>query len=225
LFETLYKAEKPLASVYEALFTLNSQKDVNKAMEYLEEGRKAYPDDNSLLFAEINFYLSTGKLDVLTDKLKTAIAKEPDNITVYTTLANVYDQLNQKERSAGNIAKADDYFNLALDYYSQAIVKNPKNFDANYGSGALYYNKAASMTSRLNEVSNDFTSAGTKKFNAIKAEMDGYFKQALPYFLKAESIEPKDQNTMIALKEIYAREGNLEKSIEYKSKIEKSGGN
>lgn len=225
LFEKLSAANYPQALVYEALFTVTAEKDEAKAMEILEKGRKLLPDDNSLLFAEINHYLKVGKLNILTDKLKAAIAKEPNNISVYTTLGNVYDQLNQKERGEGNMAKADEYFGLAYDYYKQALEKDPKSFDAVYSQGALYYNKAASMTSKLNELGNDYSSAGTKKYNAIKAEMDGYFKEALPYFLKAEGLNPKDLNTMIALKEIYAREGNLEKSGEYKGKIDALSGN
>lgn len=225
LFETLYKNGGAQALVYEALFNISVEgENVEKAMEYLEAGRKAYPDENGLLFAEINYYLKVGKLDILTDKLKAAIAKEPDNLSVYTTLGNVYDQLNQKERTAGDLVKADEYFNLAFDYYSQALAKDPKNFDATYSQGALYYNKAASMTAKLNELGNDYSSAGTKKYNALKTEMDDYFKQALPYFLKAEELDPKDQNTMIALKEIYAREGQLDKAAEYKTKLESLGG-
>ena len=223
LFEKLYKAGNAQPLVYEALFNMASEKDITKAMEFLDAGRKANPDDNGLLFAEINYYLKVGQLDVLTDKLKAAIAKEPDNVSVYTTLGNVYDQLNQKERAAGNIEKADEYFSSAFDYFTQALAKDPKNFDATYSQGALYYNKAASMTAKLNELGNDYSSAGTKKYNAIKAEMDGYFKEALPYFLKAEELDPKDQNTMIALKEIYAREGQLDKSAEYKAKLEALG--
>ncbi len=220
LFEELYNAGKAQPLVYEALFTSNADKDIDKAMKILEAGRAANPDDNGLLFAEINYYLKAGKLEVLTDKLKAAIAKEPDNVSVYNTLGNVYDQLNQKERAANNIEKAEEYFKLAFSYFEQALAKDPKNFDAVYSQGALYYNKAASMTAKLNELSNDYSSAGTKKYNAIKAEMDGIFKQALPYFLKAEQADPKDQNTMIALKEIYAREGDLEKSAIYKEKLE-----
>jgi len=261
LFEQLYKAGNAQPLVYEALFNMASEKDITKAMEYLEAGRKANPDDNGLLFAEINYYLKAGQLDVLTDKLKAAIAKEPDNVSVYTTLGNVYDQLNQKERASATpiymigtnggcfkvkpdgkkedvdkkfcesdlmridsiIKKADEYFNSAYDYFSQALAKDPKNFDARYSQGALYYNKAASMTTKLNELGSDYSSAGTKKYNAIKAEMDDYFIQALPYFLKAEELDPKDLNTMIALKEIYAREGQLDKSAEYKAKIEALG--
>lgn len=220
LFEQLYAIGKAQPLVYEALFTHYSEKDINKAMQYLEAGRAANPDDNGLLFAEINYYLKQGKLDVLTDKLKAAIAKEPDNVSVYNTLGNVYDQLNQKERTAGNVEKAEEYFKLAYSYFEQALAKDPKNFDAVYSQGALYYNKAASMTAKLNELGNDFSSAGTKKYNAIKAEMDEEFKKALPYFLKAEELDPKDQNTMIALKEIFAREGDLEKSAKYKEKLD-----
>ena len=130
------------------------------------------------------------------------------------------DKLNQKERAAGNAEKAEEYFKLAYSYFEQVLSKDPKNFDAVYSQGALYYNKAASMTAKLNELSNDFSSAGTKKYNAIKAEMDAEFKKALPYFLKSEELEPKDMNTMIALKEIYAREGELDKSSKYKEKID-----
>jgi hypothetical protein len=50
--------------------------------------------------------------------------------------------------------------------------------------------------------------------------MDSYFSQAMPYFLKAEGIDGSDLNTLIALKEIYARSNEMEKVGEYKAKIE-----
>ncbi len=222
IFTKLYNMGSKETLVYEALFTMTSDKNEAKALEYLEAGRKLNPDDSGLLFAEINYYLRAGKLNELTDKLKAAIAKEPDNVSVYSTLGNVYDQLNQKEREAGNIAEADKYFDEAFSYFNQALSKDANNFDATYSLGALYYNKAAGMTSKLNELSNDFSSAGTNKYNVLKDEMDGYFKKALPYFQTAETIDPKDKNTMIALREIYARMGDLEKAGQYKTKIEEN---
>jgi tetratricopeptide (TPR) repeat protein len=217
-FQKLYDAGKAQPLVYEALFTLNADKDEAKAMTILDAGRKVNPDDSGLLFAEINHYLKTNKLDILVNKLKAAIAKEPNNVSVYSTLGNVFDQLNQKENAAGNSAKADEYFTQAFDYYNQARKIDPKNFDAVYSQGQLYYNKAAGMTTKINELSNDYSSAGTKKYNALKAEMDGYFLKALPFFLEAEKIDATDINTMIALKEIY-------KASEYKAKIEKANKN
>ena len=156
------------------------------------------------------------------DKLKKAIAAEPTNVSVYNTLGSVYDQLNQKERSADNTSKADEYFNNALDYYNQAIGIDPANFDAVYSQGALYYNKAAGMTAKLNEYANDFSSEGTKKYNKLKEEMDATFKSALPFFQKAETLNPSDTNTMIALKEIFARMCDFEKSNMYKEKLDQN---
>ena len=51
--------------------------------------------------------------------------------------------------------------------------------------------------------------------------MGAIFDQALPYLEKAEKIDPSDKNTIIALKEIYARKGNFEKSNLYKARLEK----
>ncbi|MDF1696337.1 MAG: hypothetical protein P1U56_10910 [Saprospiraceae bacterium] len=206
--------------VYEALYNIYSKTDATKAVSYLNKGREMFPDDTGLLFAEINYYLVEGKLEVLIDKLKAAQAKEPDNVTIVTTLGNVFDQLNVQERTAGNFDKADEYFAEAFKYYGEAIAKDPSNFDAVYSQGALYYNKAASYTDRINELANDFSAAGTKKYNDLKAEMDGFFDEAMPFFLKANEMKPDDLNTLIALKEIHARKDQLDVANEYKAKIE-----
>ncbi len=223
LLTEMYNAKSDKPIVYQVLFNIKAKTDEAEALKVLEQGRQKFPDDSSLLFDEINYYLGKGKLDILVDKLKMAIAKEPNNVTVYNTLGNVYDQLVAKERTAGNASKVKEYFDAAFDYYNQATKIDPKNFDSAYSLGALYYNKAAGYTAELNKLSNDYSKDGTKKYNALKAEMDGVFDQALPYFLKAEGLDAKDTNTMIALKEIYARKGNLEKAAEYKKKLEAAG--
>lgn len=224
--EQLYQANYDNALVYQALFEIKSEMGDANAVKYLEEGRQKYPDETGLLFSEINYYLRNNKLDVLIDKLKLAIEAEPNNISVYATLGNVYDQLMQSERADGNIDKSSEYFDEALDYYNQALKIDPNNFDVNYSLGALYYNKAASLIVELNKLSDDFSNEGTKKYNAIQKEMDELFEQGLPYFKKAESINPNDINTLVALREIYARKGELNTSNEFKERIEAlQGGN
>jgi hypothetical protein len=219
LFQKLYDMGGAQPLVYEALFNMIVDKDEAKAMSILDAGRKANPDDSGLLFAEINYYLRVNKLDILVNKLKDAIAKEPNNVSVYTTLGNVYDQLNQAERKTGS-TKADEYFNEAFSYYDQALKIDSKNFDATYSKGQLYYNKAASMVDSLNKLADDFSPAGTKKYNAYKAEMDALFDKALPFFLDAEKLDAKDMNTLVAIKEIYARSNKMTESSAYKAKIE-----
>src|SRR5690606_4134777 len=111
--------------------------DVNAAYQYLKAGREKYPDEVSLLFAEINHFLKIGKLDELINKLKMAIDKEPDNVSLYITMGSVFDKLYQNEFEAGHAEKAAEYFDGALEYYNKTLEKNPKEFGAQYGIGAL----------------------------------------------------------------------------------------
>ncbi|MFZ1791423.1 MAG: hypothetical protein WAT92_24060, partial [Saprospiraceae bacterium] len=113
----------------------------------------------------------------------------------------------------------------ALKYYEMVMEKDPTNFDAPYNIGAFYYNSAAKMADRVNGFAQDYSAAGTKKYNAAKAEMAAMFEKALPYFLKSEAINPKDPNTLIALKEIYVRIGQMDKSKEYQTRYEALGKN
>lgn len=209
------------ALAYDAMYKINSATDEEKALKYLSDGRVAFPDDTGLLFAEINHYLKAGKLEALISKLKSAIEKEPNNVSVYVTMGNVFDQLQVKATENNEPEKATEYFNSALDYYNQALARDEKNFDAIYSIGTLYYNKAANMTTKINEYANDFSKEGMAKYDAAKAEMDATFVQSLPHFEKAIALKGNDLNTLLALKEIYARQDNLEKSEEMKVKIEK----
>lgn len=225
-YNDLYAKGNAKAGIYDGLYNLKSEVgDEAGAEKILEEGRAKHPDDSGLLFAEINLYLKKGKLDDLTGRLKQAIAKEPNNINLYVTLGNVYDNLYQTMSKEKNEAKADEYFEEAKKYYQQAMEKDPKNADAVYSLGALYYNKAAVRTQELNSMPEDYSSEGLKKLKAYKDEVMGLFDKALPYFQKAESLSPNDLNTLIALSEIYARKED-ELSLEFKKRLDtvKDGG-
>ena len=219
-FEKLYSNGYDKPTMYEALYTLNAASDLNAAYKYLDAGRQKHPDDASLLFAEINHFLRLGRLDELTGKLKMAIEKEPTNLSLYTTLGNVYDNLYQMENEAGNLQKANDYFSYALKYYNDALARDAKYFDAIYSIGALYYNKAATKAREMQALSNDFSSEGLKKYEYKKVEVSAEFDSALPYFKKAESINPNDVNTLVALKEIFARKDDLPTSDEFKKRLQ-----
>lgn len=221
--EKLYAEGDADPFVYEALFNMSLENDEAAAAKYLEEGRAAHPTDQAMMFAEINYFLKKGEIEGLVTKLEKAAEMEPDNMSVAVTLGSVYDQLSVASKEAGDAAKAGQYFDKAKATYESVIAKEPKNFEATYSLGALYYNKAAAMTDDLNKLADDYSKAGTAKYNDLKKEMDDLFNVAKPYFLSAEGINPADGNTLIALKEIYARNNELEKSKEYKAKYEALG--
>ena len=225
LYEQLYKKGTDKPEVYSGIYKAKlSAKDTAAAEMILKEGRQKFPEDATLLFDEINSYLVKGKLSELTTSLKSAIAKEPNNVGLYVTLGNVYDNLYQRELTAKNDAKAKENFDQALQYYTEAAKVDPKNADAVYATGALYYNKAALLTQELNALPEDFSAAGMKKYNDLKSKIGDLFNTALPYFKKAESLDPNDQNTLIALSEIFARQDELELMKEFKTRLEKVRG-
>jgi tetratricopeptide (TPR) repeat protein len=220
LLKEMYNNKTDKSFVYQVLHELTLESNPAEAEKYLTEGRAKFPEDTGLLFTEINAALKAGRLNELIGKLEMAIAKEPENLTVYTTLGNVYEQLSAKSTEAKNVEEASGYMAKAKEWYDKALAKDPKNFEANYAIGALYYNNAAKIAKEVNEYANDFTPAGTKKYNEAKTRMVKAFEEALPYFELAESINGKDQNTIIALKEIFARTSKMDKVKIYTEKLE-----
>lgn len=214
------------AGVYEYLYkTYSAMGNEAKAEEVLEMGRKQYPDDKGLLFAEINATLAKGELGKLVDKLKLAIEAEPENVTVPTTLGNVYDQLYQKALANGEKEKAHAYLDSARTYIAMALDIKADHFDAVYMMGALEYNRAAELATEMNALADDYSKEGTKKYEAKKAEMMAQFEKALPFFERAEKLNGRDVNTLIALREIWVRKGDFEKGEAYKAKLDDIQGN
>ncbi len=220
-FQELAEDDTDQPFVFEALFNINLEKgNKEEAVKYLDLGRQKFPDDTGLLFAEINYYIKEGKLDELTGKLEKAIELDPNNVSVYTTLGSVYDQLHTKAFEAGDTTKTKEYFDLAMKYFTKATQIDSTNFDAVYSIGALYYNSAANYTKEINKYANDFSAAGTKKYDELKAQMLDMFDKALPYFEKAYSINSNELGVLQALSEIYARKDMLDKAKFYREKLQ-----
>ena len=229
--DKLIAADYQDGGIYENQYEIALNAGDNKAAEMaLEEGRKKMPDDVGLMFKEINHFIRLGKLEALVEKLKAAITKEPNNVSLYTTLGNVYDNLYQKDSMImenkngtytilASIISNTNYQN-AESYFTKASELDPTNADAHYGQGAFHYNVAARMTAILNKLADDYSKEGTKKYEAIKVEVFSMFDKSLPSFNKAESLNPNDRNCLIALKEIYARKNEFDLSNEFKKRLE-----
>ena len=227
-FEQLIAQKYPEPGIYSSYVNIlmKQQGNENKILELLEAGNAAFPNNSEILFAEINFYLRINKLNELLAKLKQAIVKEPENVSLYSTLGNVYDNLFQREAEAGNAAAADEHFNNALSYYNQALKLRPDYPDVLYSTGALYFNKAAIVSKMMVAAEGDLSQEGIKRYEGLKAEMLRLFDQALPHFQKAESMNPNDVGTLTALFNIYRQKENFESAGIFKERLEivKNGG-
>jgi tetratricopeptide (TPR) repeat protein len=82
--------------------------------------------------------------------------------------------------------------------YKKAIEVKADYFDAYYNLGALYFNTAAKMANESNKIQDN------AKYAKAKADYEAKFNLAKPYFEKALELNPKDQSTLVSLKQLYA---------------------
>lgn len=228
----LYSKGTDSVAVYEGIFNCKTElKDEAGALKILQEGRKKFPDESSLLFAEINYFISNGRLSELTGSLEQAIKKEPNNAGLYRALGDVYnnlfttlleDSLQTKEQKS---AKMKEYADLAKANFKVAIEKEPSNVDNNYSLGALLYNETNLIAQEMNATSFS-TAAGQKRYKELKAEMLLDVDEALKYFQKAESLDPNDPNILAALVQAYGRKEDDTLYMEFKKRLDvvKKGG-
>jgi Tfp pilus assembly protein PilF len=214
LYEQMLGNGTKTAELYNGLFKSYFDTDEEKAMKYLQEGRSAFPENQELLYSEINFYLKSGETEKLEARLKDAIANDPDNKSLYSVLGNTYDNLmkdaTEDEARAELMGKAEKY-------YKSALEKDTEYSDVIYSLGALYYNEAVRYKKLLNEL----PLSAKKEYAATTEKFQEFAAKAHPLFVKAESLNPGDRSTMIALKELYAQAGQLDITKEYKNRLAK----
>jgi hypothetical protein len=218
-------------TAYECLIdAYNKQKNSAEAYATIEEARKAFPDDVTIRNYELNYFIMSGKQDELIKKLEEAAIKEPNNSDILFNIATTYlGMANPKDgkkpaNAAALTAKSEDAFQRALKLA-------PENAGYNYNFGALYYNQATEYNDQMNAITGS-SAADLKKYDDLKAKRDALFGKSMPYFEKAysvlsvneSSLKGDDMNTykstLLALKEVYARQNKLDKSSDMKKKYD-----
>lgn len=209
-------------------------KTQNKDAEYLailEEGKKQYPDNQNLRNEELNYYIRTGKQDELMKKLEAAVASDPNNAELQFNLANGYNNM-AFPKSGPKPANLAELIGKAEGAYSKALTVNPNSAEYNYNLGVLYYNQATEINEQMNNIPDDRSAASKKRYDDLLPKRDAMFTKALPYLEKTISIlEPKATNlneddrftyksSLMAAREIYARQDKLDKAGELKKKLE-----
>jgi len=210
----LLKEDYKSPSVFMTLSDLYRQdKDSTNALKYVRMGQQLYPNDLRLFLSETNIYLTFNKTDKALNNLKVALAKDSTNYSVAFALGTIYDNISND--SSKTVAQRNEAFENAVAAYKNAIKLFADYFEGNYNLGALFVNKAASINDEANKLPLD----ATAQYEKLKKEADSYLEQALPYLEKATELQPADLNTLISLKQIYARTNKTEKMKEVQEKI------
>jgi tetratricopeptide (TPR) repeat protein len=158
-------------------------------------------------------YISTNNHAKAVASLMVAKEKEPKNVSVLYAIGVTYDLLkNDTKLSAEERSK---YFDDAIKAYSETIEVDPNYFDAIFNLGAIYFNKGGEVINDANKLPINETA----KYEKMLADGNNYLNLALPFLEKCETLQPKDKNTLISLKEIYARLSMKQKLDEVNAKL------
>jgi len=144
-----------------------------------------FPDDPTITLQLIDLYIKSGKNDQAQRYITEAKRNDPSNSILYFAAGIIY--LNEEK------------FDEAIVELKRSIELEPNMFDAQYGIGAAYINKAASMY-RAAETIMDVNQYNTAIDNANEV-----YTNALPFMEKAHQLNPEDVYTMQNLRELYYR--------------------
>jgi len=179
--------------------SVESEKDLNKALEIAQMGRTKYSGNPIFLAQEIDILEKTGKLNEAVAKQEALVQKYPNKAENLLVMGSLYEKVNEIEK--------------AKDAYTKALALAPNSFEANFNLGALYYNPAVEI---MKEVRNMGTTEYNQKGKQKEAKAKETLRLAMPYFEKAYSIKPEDESVKKTLKDIYMILGDKEKAAQLK---------
>jgi len=182
--------------------------DNETGLQYLEQGFTKYPKNQSILLALINYYLNKNEdPSIVITYIDKAIQDDPGNASLFFAKGTIYDKL------------AD--FEKAIESYKKAIEVDPKYFDPYYNLGTIFYNKGVKYLEEANKI----PAKEIEKYDGIIVKANEEFKNALPFFEKANEINPNDKSSIENIKNIYFRYRNEseemnKKYLEYNEKLQ-----
>jgi len=181
----------------------NENKDDQKILSVIEEGKNKFPNDFVLNVEEFNFWYNKGDNDKAQQALQNAIEADPSNKILHFNIGVTYDNLAKTEHEAKNHEKAFEYIEKAVTGYKSAIELDNEYVDAYYNLGALYVNESQEIQS----IANDYD--GEKYEQEMKRGQET-MQKGIPYLEKVLSFTPNDKNTLSVLKIIYANMDDME---------------
>jgi tetratricopeptide (TPR) repeat protein len=168
--------------------------DSTAALNTLQKGIVAYPDNVSILVELINYYIAKGESQKTLEFLDKAKKNDPKNQTFYFVEGVLYDKTGNMEKS--------------VEAYNKAIEIDPNYFDAYYNLGVIYFNYAVKLVEEANK------ELDNSKYLEKKNKADEEFKKVIPYMEKAYDIakqketpdaKPNQKQSLETLKTLYYR--------------------
>jgi tetratricopeptide (TPR) repeat protein len=172
----------------------------------INKAKVAFPNNKDIKNEEINYYILTNKQDLLAQKLEETIKAEPNNAEMHFSLGTTYE--NMANVKGAKPVNYDELIKKAAAAYEKAVSLDANKGDYAYNLGALFFNQAVEVNSKMNEVLKD-----KAKYDALDKTRKALFAKSTPILEKAmglfetggvkESDKMNYRNTLMALQEMF----------------------
>lgn len=176
-----------------------------KATALMKTARAENPNDIFLMRADADMSYKMGDIARYNELMTKIVASDPKNPEIYFNLGVGSGEL-------GNKAKA-------IEYYSKALELNPDYEGALINMAVLKLSGEDKLVEQMNSLGN--SAADNKKYDELKKERQAIYSDALPYLERAHKLNPKNQEVIRTLMNIYGQLGNDDKYKEMKAKLDK----
>jgi len=203
---------------------------LSKKFDELNKLQSSLPDNLKSEISSINFYIKLKKAQKLINKKQYAQAEniltnlyieKPDDVNLLLSLANLYLQTNQLDKS--------------LNYFNNVLIISPDNIYALRGIEVIYmkkgdYEKALRYSNRIIALGfKDENQKNIKKFYYInlakKALKENNINQAKIYLNKAYNLDKNNALILALLGDVAFKENNNNLAYKYYVKAYKIGKN
>ncbi len=167
--------------------SLSAMQSYNKAITYLEEGRKKYPSNSDILLLLSNAYIKANKISVAMSAFKAGVEQDPNN--------KFY------RYNYGVLLLGADKYAEAAEQFKKALEIDPNYQNAIYNLAVTYVKWGASM--------NEEALAKGEESDAYKEK----YKAAYPYLEKYLKFKPNEASVWELLGKVYANLGMKDKSM------------
>jgi tetratricopeptide (TPR) repeat protein len=181
--------------------------DKKKALELVRQAKAKFPNHKDYPLLEIGYLIDLEMTEEAKGGLEKAVAADPSNKTLLFYLGYVNSKL--------------DKFDDAKKNFEAALKIDPKFFDAQYYLAQLYFIEADKIKAEMNNLG--ISAADKKRKVELDAELVRRYKTAVPYWEKAEQLNPSDTDVLDKLSLIYYYLGEDAKAARVEKRLKELG--
>ena len=182
-----------------AAYCYKKAKEFDKAKVIIKKALETSPGDKDLLTQLVNINLDQGDNEGAQKALDDAISADPNNPALHYIIGTIYMNMEKDEEAEKALRKS-----LELD---------PNYVNAQYQLGAHLYNWGLKLKDEAS-----FLKTGDPREGELKALASKKMDASIEMLEKYIESEPNDKPVLFILYKAYHKQGNSEKSLEYKKR-------